>query len=206
MEPHRPSSPLSSGCPHPRGLPSSHSSPRLGEGMGKGGQAERGGCGRLSLSPLRPPDSCPDRLGRESGQAVSSGPRGAGGPPAALESQIPEVHDSQRWLVLSAPWMKQQETEAQRVDRVHPSGRRRQAEQGSAEPSASHSGPGSRVSVPSLGLWPAQPGLQFLHHAGVCKAKPVSKGLSPSWHWGPFRPREAWLWGFLWVEKSLLRG
>lgn len=35
---------------------------------------------------------------------------------------------------------------------------------------------------------------------------PLSQGPSPSWQRGPFGPWGAWLWGVLWLEKSLLGG
>lgn len=96
-------------------------------------------------------------------------------------------------------------------------------------------GPAPKGSGRSLGSGPAQPRLQFLHHAGVRKAKPadgdrlwallspclqppspaqpspallclpMSQGPSPGRQRGPFRPWGACLSGFLWLEKSWLR-
>lgn len=87
-------------------------------------------------------------------------------------------------------------------------GRGSQAEQGSTQPLEPCSGCGPPQSLKSwsLGLWLAQPGPQFLHHAGMPEAKPLSQGPSPSWQRGPFGPWGAWLWGVLWLEKSLLGG
>lgn len=117
-------------------------------------------------------------------------------------SQTPPVHAS-----LSAPSLTQQETKAQRVEK----GVSKVAE--GDRPSRIWrilltliQGPAPRGSGRSLGFGPAQSGLQFLHHAGVGKAKPVSQGPSPGWQWGPFRLWGACLRGFLWPEKSLLGG
>lgn len=39
-------------------------------------------------------------------------------------------------------------------------------------------------------------------HLTLCL--PTSQGPS-GWQWGPFRLWGIWLWGFLWLEKALLR-
>lgn len=142
------------------------------------------------------------RTGREGRAPSGPGVGGGGRVHQPHCSQTPPVHAS-----LSAPSLTQQETKAQRVEK----GVSKVAE--GDRPSRIWrilltliQGPAPRGSGRSLGFGPAQSGLQFLHHAGVGKAKPVSQGPSPGWQWGPFRLWGACLRGFLWPEKSLLGG